>query len=191
MRTIDTPWPDRVLVVEADRELRSFFSEAELEQAATFRLPKRREEWLLVRAAAKQFALQLGIASDPRQLTIERPQIGDWFVSLSHSGNFAAAALSREPVGVDVQVVRSIAEWSTHLFLSEREAEQMRSCSIVDRVLHFWCAKEAAFKRLPDYPTMKQLPLFLEEERADGLRFDAVETVRIGELIVALTRPSA
>jgi 4'-phosphopantetheinyl transferase EntD len=193
MNVIATPWPDRCLVVTAPikpSRADAWFSEAEREQANTFKLPKRRAEWLLVRAAAKQLALQLGITNDPRTLTVERPLTAGWYVSLSHSGNYAGAAFAREPIGLDVQVVREIAEWSTHLFLSDAETEEMRTCAIEHRVLHFWCAKEAAFKRAADYETMKQLPLTLIEQRGDGLLFDKVETVRIGELIVALTRPT-
>jgi phosphopantetheinyl transferase len=96
--------------------------------------------------------------------------------------------LSHEPVGIDVQVVREIAEWSSHLFMSDAEAEVMRSCSVKHRALHFWCAKEAAWKRRSDeYATMKQLPLRLVTERPDGLLFDQAETRIEGELITALT----
>jgi 4'-phosphopantetheinyl transferase EntD len=217
MNEIATPWPDRCRILagsvtlsradgeqsratQTSRSPRSFgdsapqddewFSPAELEQAAQFKLPKRREEWLLARAAAKQLAMQLGITDDPRTLNIERPTTAGWYVSLSHSAHYGGAALAREPIGLDVQVVREIAEWATHLFLSERETGEMRTCSIGHRVLHFWCAKEAAFKRSAEYETMKQLPLRLIEERENGLLFDQAETVRIGDLIVAITPPS-
>lgn len=165
------------------------FSEHELETASLFKLRKRREEWLLARAAAKQLAVDLGITDDPCSLVIERPKIaGDWYVSLSHSAHYGGAAIAKEPVGLDVQVIREIAEWSTHLFLTQRETEQMRTCSLDHRVLHFWCAKEAAFKRSGDYATMKQTPVTLIAERENGLLFDSVETLRIDDLIVALTR---
>lgn len=184
------PWPN-VLVWTADAPVDALFSEAELAQARQFKLPKRRDEWLLARAAAKQLALDLGITDDPRTLAIERPQTAGWYVSLSHSGAYAGAAFARHPIGLDVQVIREIAEWSTHLFLSDGEAAEMRDCKIDQRVLHFWCAKEAAFKRAPDYVTMKQTPLRLLEERENGLLFDGAETIRIDDFIVAITRPTS
>jgi phosphopantetheinyl transferase len=172
----------------------AFFTPAELEAASKFKLPKRREEWLLSRYAAKRLAMQLGIIEEPRTCMVERPvlvvdgQPTTWFVSLSHSAPYAAAALSREPVGIDVQVVRAIAEWSSHLFMSNAEAEVMRSCRIAHRALHFWCAKEAAWKRRSEeFATMKQLPLRLVEEREEGLLFDQVETQLQVDCIVALT----
>ena len=187
MNEIATPWPERCRVIAgpADRRL---FSERELDHAYVFKLSKRRDEWLRARAAAKHLAVQLGITDDPRALHIERPTTAGWYVSLSHSAQYGAAAIAREPIGIDVQVVRELTESATHLFLSERETEEMRTCSIDHRVLHFWCAKEAAFKRSAEYETMKQLPLQLIEERESGLMFDQAETVRIGALIVAITR---
>lgn len=181
------------LIVRGEYEL-GFFTQSELDTAAAFKLQKRRDEWLLSRFAAKRLALELGIVSDPRTCIVERPVLyvgGEptpWFVSLSHSGPYAGAALSREPVGIDVQVVREIAEWSSHLFMSDAEADVMRNCAIEHRALHFWCAKEAAWKRRSDeFSTMKQLPMRLVEERSDGLRFDQAETRASGDLITALT----
>ncbi|MFP5245348.1 MAG: 4'-phosphopantetheinyl transferase family protein, partial [Thermoanaerobaculia bacterium] len=112
-------------------------------------------------------------------------------VSISHSAPYAGAAIARTPIGIDVQVIREIAEWSSHLFLSDAETGAMRDCSVAHRILHFWCAKEAAFKRQSDYTTMKQLPLRFLGESERGLLFEEVETVAIGDVIVAVTRPTS
>jgi len=186
-----TPWPDRVLVLEGTPD-RALFTNEELATADELKLPKRRDEWLLSRAAAKQLAVRLGIAADPRDVRVDRPFLArtNWYVSLSHSHPYAGAAISRTPVGVDVQVVREIPEYSTHLFLSAEEDEEMHRCAIASRVLHFWCAKEAAFKqRSHEFTTMKQCPMRLVSESQSGLVFDAVETFAGGEVIVAVTRP--
>ena len=180
--------------VVKDRYDLAYFNQSEIDTANEFKLRKRRDEWLLSRYAAKRLAVELGIADEPRACIVERPvlfvdgQPTTWFVSLSHSAPYAGAALSHAPVGIDVQVVREIAEWSSHLFMSPDEAEVMRRCTIAHRALHFWCAKEAAWKRRSDeFTTMKQVPLLLREERADGLVFDQAETQIRGEIIVALT----
>jgi len=55
-------------------------------------------------------------------------------------------------------------------------------------MVHFWAAKEAAWKRESDrYATLRQLPLRLLDVTPHGLKFDKVETFDAGELIVALT----
>ena len=197
MNAIETPWPERALVIRADvldaAELGRWFDSQELAVANAFRLEKRRSEWLASRIAAKQLAIAHGLAGDPRAVRVERPSLivegadAGWSVSLSHSMPWAAAAIAREPVGIDIQMAREIREQVTHLFLTPEEEEVLRSCSMPRALLHFWCAKEAAFKRQNDVTTLKQTPIRLRGESARGLRFEGVETIAIEELVVAIT----
>jgi len=200
MKTIDTPWGDRVLVMRADREDAVIppLTESELATANAFKLASRREEWLLSRIVAKQLAMQLGLTGDPRSVAIERPHLlidstrSDWRVSLSHSAPYAGAAIARAPIGIDVQVLRELDERAAHLFLADDETEQLLRCSLPHRILHFWCAKEAAWKQRSDeFATLRQVPLALVGERGSGLVFDAVETAFLGDVIVAVTRPTS
>lgn len=196
MRTVETPWPDRCVVVEGPAP-REWFSAEELAQLAELRLEKRREEWLLGRAAVKLLALERGLARDPGEIRAGRPSlliggvVTEWFLSLSHSGTYAGAILGSEPVGIDVQVVRDVPEAAAHLFLTDDEAAEMARCTIAQRMLHYWCAKEAAWKQEGGrVATLRQVPLRLVEQRADALVFDRAETRAIGELIVAVTATS-
>jgi phosphopantetheinyl transferase len=162
MNVIELPesWRARAVLVSG---------EPPLIEAPEFKLEKRRREWMLSRAAA-------ALLPDAR------------FVSYSHSEPYAAAAKDDVAVGIDVQVVRDISERMAHLFLTEEETEAMSRCAVAHRLLHFWCAKEAEWKRHGGGTvTLKRTPIALIESRCDGLRFDVVETVAIGDLIVALT----
>jgi phosphopantetheinyl transferase len=201
MRIVDLPdaWRERALVLEwaaTDLSgLASYFNPTELAAATAHRLEKRRTEWMLGRIAAKILASQRGLGTDPRRVVVERPHLlvdgaeSEAFVSLSHSTPFAAAAVDAKPVGIDVQVVRDIAESAAHLFLTDEDSDDLHRCTIAHRLLHFWCAKEAAFKRLlGDAATLKRVPLRLEAETPSGLRFDSVETFAADEIIIALTR---
>ena len=188
----------RFLILKAPQADADCFTDAELATANAFKLPTRCDEWLLSRLAAKQLAMQLGLANDPRAITVERPFLvidgapTEWRVSLSHSAPYAGAAIAREPIGIDVQLVRELDERSAHLFLSPEETDQMHGCTLPHRILHFWCAKEAAWKmRSPEFVTLRQVPLQLIEERADGLLFDVVETFAIDDLIEAITLPTS
>lgn len=185
----------RWLIVR-DRYDLSYFTDDELEAANAFRLQKRRDEWLLARFAAKKLALELGVVSDPRACRVARPALlvdgapSPWFVSISHSAPYAAVALDRVPVGIDIQVVRELPEHAAHLFLSDEETAAMQRCTIADRILHFWGAKEAAFKqRSGELTTLRQLPLVLREEHANGLEFDLSTTRRLDDSILSLTPP--
>jgi len=195
MSGISTPWPEACLVLtDCPRDV---FTDAELRYAAELKLPKRRDEWLLSRAAAKRLAVSAGLTDDPTSVSVDRPHLllngtrTDWFVSLSHSGRYAAAAIARRPVGIDIQTIRELSEDAAHLFLTDPESDEMRRCSLPHRILHFWSAKEAAWKqRLGAVDTLKQVQLALMSESADGLRFQDVETAIRGDFILALTATS-
>ena len=181
-----------MIITSAIRE--EWFTAGELAIANGFKLQKRREEWLRARTAAKELALQRGLVSDARACFIGRPRLildgveSAWFVSLSHSRGWAAAAIDAAPVGIDIEAVRDLDERAVHLYLTDDEAEVMRRCAIGHRALHFWAAKEAAWKqRSSEFETLKQLPLTLVNQREDGLDFDLATTRRVDDLIVAIT----
>lgn len=198
MKTIATPWEGRVLVVRDGDLQAGAFTAAELATAGTFQLESRRREWLLSRLAAKQLAVRLGLAADLCAITVERPflviagEVTDWRVSLSHSAPYAGAAIARVPIGLDVQIVRELDERAAHLFLSPEETDQLNRCRPAHRILHFWCAKEAAWKqRSEEFVTLRQVPLTLVAERANGLLFDTVETLAIDDFVAAVTLPTS
>jgi phosphopantetheinyl transferase (holo-ACP synthase) len=140
-----------------------------------FKTEKRRREWLLSRIAEKELRKR-GVTGD--------------YVSYSHSREFGAAAIGESPIGIDVEVVRTVPSNAAHLFLTAEEEAQAARCEIDDVLLHFWAAKEARWKQLGGaIPTLKRVPLLLVAELEDGLLFDYVLTQLIGEIVVALTRP--
>lgn len=200
MKRIPLPetWRDRTLVIGDVMLWGHWFSEDELAAGEAFRLQKRRTEWRHGRIAAKQLALDLRVCATARDCVVERTRIliggvaSPYYVSISHSGGYAGAAIDRAPVGIDIERVRDIRDAAAHLFLIGEEEDEMRGCGIAHRMLHFWAAKEAAWKqRAGAIETLKRVPLKLEAETATGLRFGQVETFATGELIVALTRPTS
>jgi phosphopantetheinyl transferase (holo-ACP synthase) len=163
MNRIEVPWSNVIVLHGAEA------APPPPDTPGSFPSEKRRREWILSRTALRM----LGPAP---------------FSSLSHSGDYAAAAIGDVPVGVDVQVVRPLAERAAHLFLSDEEQKEMERCTIEHRLLHFFCAKEAAWKaRGGAIPTLKQIPLKLKEETATGLLFDSAATYATGVIIVAFT----
>jgi phosphopantetheinyl transferase len=194
MSIVDLPlaWRGRALVVESiDGELERWFSDDELATARAFEREKRRDEWLLSRYAIKRLAVQRGVAGDPRLLAINRPRLANgMYISISHSRGVAAAAIDDAPVGIDVERLRDLDEHVAKHFMTEDEIASMQQCAITHRVLHWWCAKEAAWKQQGgEIRFLKQIPLKLKAESAAALRFGNVETVAVGDYIVALTLP--
>jgi phosphopantetheinyl transferase len=190
--TLPQSWRGRALVVADSEPDDAWFTAGELETAAGFRLDKRRREWKLSRMAAKQLALERGLAQSPHDVIVTRPPVLPFHVSISHSAPYAGAAIDDQPIGIDVQTVRELSESAAHLFLSDEEAEVMRACRARDRILHFWTAKEAAWKRLGgSIETLKRVAIRLEATDGDAMRFDVVETTRLGDVVIALTRPTS
>ena len=190
---IPESWQRRALVLRDVHRPDRWFREDEMAVANAFKLPKRRNEWLLGRVAAKKLAIELGYAHDPLAIAIDvtRMRIGDreLRVSLSHSGGYGAAAIDVQPVGIDVETPRVVRPGTAHLFLTDLEIALMHRCHIDNALLHFWSAKEAAWKRLEgEVATLKQVPIRLVREREDGLDFDEVETFVSDAFVAALTR---
>ena len=175
MRTVDLPqpWRARAAIVTEVEQPESWFDDSELVLVRSFAREKRRREWMLSRIAEKVLR-QHGAAGSN--------------VSFSHSGAYGAAAVSGSPVGIDVEVIRSISEKAAHLFLTDAEIAVMERCTIDHRVLHFWSAKEALWKQKGGaVATLKRIPLVLQETGSGGIRFAGVETHAAGMLIAALT----
>ncbi|HEY8133733.1 MAG TPA: 4'-phosphopantetheinyl transferase superfamily protein [Thermoanaerobaculia bacterium] len=176
MKIVELPphWRDRAMIISAVADPESWFS---AEEIAPLTRPKRRREWMLSRIAEKELR-QRGASGG--------------CVSFSHSGSYGAAAVSAQPIGIDVETLREISESAAHHFLSDEEIESMLLCTIAHRMLHFWSAKEAAWKRLGgSMPTLKKVPLRLEDQTPNGLRFDGVETFAVNDLVAALTLPTS
>jgi phosphopantetheinyl transferase len=179
----------------------SMFLPAELALRDLVALPRRRREWTVSRTALKILAQQRGAIAEAHDGLIEsdagsRPHLRDlatgrsWCVSLSHSRGFAAAAVDRRPVGVDVEKVRPLSLSAAHLFLTDGERDEIESARIEDALLHSWCAKEAAWKAISSmHETLKSVPLRLIERGAQGLTFEGpaltIETRRISPDLVA------
>ncbi len=171
-----SPWPGRAVIVSGIDDPESWFDDEELTVIRAFAREKRQREWMLSRIAEKELR-RYGVSGD--------------YVSFSHSGDYGAAAIDRQAVGIDIEKIREISERAAHLFLTDEEMAWMQRCTIRHRMLHFWSAKEALWKqRGGAVPTLRRVPLTLKSESAAGLRFEGAETVAIGELIAAITLPT-
>ena len=191
-------WRGRALVIGDAIFSDGWFSESELAESRAFKLRKRQTEWKHGRLAVKQLAIELGLCMSARDCVFDRPRLlvrGEdmqRYVSISHSGGYAAAAIDVAPVGIDVEELRDLREDAAHLFLTDEETATMRDCAIDYRMLHFWAAKEAVWKQLHgETQTLKRTPIVFEAETATGLRFREVETVATADVVAALTRPTS
>ncbi|MCU1350368.1 MAG: hypothetical protein JWO56_3398 [Acidobacteria bacterium] len=176
MRVVTLPesWRSRALVVTGVEEPERWLT---LDDIPTFRLEKQRTAWMLSRIAGIELARTRGAAE-----SLIRSQT----LSFSHAGAYGAAAIGDGAIGIDIEVPRFIPAAAAHLFLSDDEIATVEQCELLNALLHFWCAKEAAWKlHGGTIPTLKKVPLRLLAETKHGLTFERVETFA-GEVYAAL-----
>ncbi len=136
-------------------DLSQWLHHDEIAVADAIALAPRRKEWVMARIAAKKLAMSLGMCSDPLDCTIPSRGVAPelrikgrqsrFHVSISHSHDLAAAAISPDPVGIDIQIRRPIEPRSTRFFLGDEEASLVRP-GREDDLVDLWSAKEAALK---------------------------------------------
>lgn len=189
------------IVAEVDQgAIAEFLDAEELREIALLRAVHRQHERAASRVAAKSIALERGVVDRPARIRFtkaeERPIVTidgtdrSLFVSFSHSAGVGAAALSDTPVGLDLEHERSIDPRATKFFLCDDELVSARASRVENALLHWWCAKEAAFKMATGFTTLLRVPLALERETSTGLVLRGpgrarVETVRLSDTLVA------
>lgn len=74
-------------------------------------------------------------------------QIDSHFLSVTHSGIYSAAIVSREfPVGIDIEKLHPKIERVIHKFLSQKEVENIGTEHRLEKLYAYWGAKEALYK---------------------------------------------
>ena len=117
-----------------------------LNQAMTsFKSQTRQKEWLCTRLLLKFIEGDNAIieySSNGAPILLN----SDKHISISHSGNFVAIALSKHQVGLDVQVINDKPLRLKSRFLSNQELTLLKSDKDVEGAVKLWCAKEAVYK---------------------------------------------
>lgn len=103
-----------------------------------------------------EYALERSLGLKLKKMQLSKTDTGKWiaeecYFSLSHSENAVAVAVSRAPVGVDIERVRATrGEAFARKILTEAEACEFSTLKEDERdsfILEKWCIKEASFKR--------------------------------------------
>lgn len=104
-----------------------------------------------------QLAIGDAFGKDIKAFKFSKSSSGKWVAdgfhfSLSHSEGIVAVALSKDPVGVDVQLIKAPrAESFARRVLTDAELEEYNASSVDSRdryLIAKWSAKEALFKTL-------------------------------------------
>ena len=146
----------------------------------------RREKYFAWRLLLSAIEQRLGV--DPRQLQFTKSENGKWLCdgvhfSLSHSDNLVCVALSNQPVGVDVEPIRTLKTQDFALkILSEQELAAYHATKENEQsayLLRAWTRKESLFKRLDKSG-------FFSSNPKDLQGFVVEKTLQVGDLSFAL-----
>ncbi|HEY4326592.1 MAG TPA: 4'-phosphopantetheinyl transferase superfamily protein [Mucilaginibacter sp.] len=69
-----------------------------------------------------------------------------YHISLSHSFDYAAVMISKEPVGIDIEQVKEKVERIAHKFIKKDEMAFIGNAHRIQQLYVCWCAKEAVYK---------------------------------------------
>jgi 4'-phosphopantetheinyl transferase len=165
------PTPIYWMLVNADQlppDPRKVLSISEQAHFAGFRFPKRRDEWLLGRWAAKSLAASLPVC---QSIPIDRIQIANTAegapyyqvvdgltpadcLTISHSDRLAFCALCSAPglhIGADLEKIDPRSGTFVQDYFTPTERELVNGCPVESRpllVTLIWSAKEAMLKAL-------------------------------------------
>jgi len=131
----------------------SFLSRSEIEKYNSFRVQKRKNDWLGGRYAAKRLLASLAQLEDLKNIEIGcdsygRPSAEGMTISISHSGGMALAALKPgcgDFIGADIEIIEDrCAAWHTDYFAPGELADSDNS----SEATKIWTVKEASLKAL-------------------------------------------
>jgi phosphopantetheinyl transferase len=109
----------------------------------TLKLDVRKKEWDRV----EQCLLPQYTHDDVIKNDWGQPSLKDGkFISISHSGNYAAVGTSRFPIGIDIQIPHDSVFNIRNKFCHKEELLFLQEDAADNRYLKLWCAKEAIFK---------------------------------------------
>jgi len=209
MRIIDVP-PDwrswlRIVTDVTPGDIERHLREEERADVDRLKVEGRRLERAASRIAGKLLLADVMRLDDPQTIEFakeeDRPFVrlagaqASISVSFTHSHGLGGAAVGDRPVGVDLEKRRDIRPEMTRFFLTAGELSSAESLNLRDALLHYWSAKEAAFKLAVLFPTLLKVPLELTEAFPSGLTFrvtgsETIVQTRVleNDFIVALAR---
>lgn len=133
----------------------SFLAPGEAARAEAMRIPKRREDFLLGRWAAKRLIapvvgceardVEVRAAPSGRPVAFVRDVPQPFCLSISHRDGLALAAMDDAPVGADLERVEPRSEAFVRDWFTPREIEDAAGDLFVNLI---WSAKESALKAL-------------------------------------------
>lgn len=149
-RQIDVSMHQKVAVwkiEESVEQLKHLLGVSEKDEALvnSFRLDKRKKEWLASRLLLKEI---LGFYPELSYEDNGKPSLdnGSSYISISHTDGFAAVSVSDRPTAIDIEKCEARVEKVANRFVHPDEAAYITGHSKLGYLTVLWSAKEALYK---------------------------------------------
>lgn len=135
-------------ITETEEELylKAYLNSSEIDFLKGVKSENRRREWLAVRCLLNEILEKpcTILYTDTGKPYLKEPEV---FVSISHTAGFAAVAINaKEETGIDIQTKSHKLSRISHKFLSEGEFFGIAPSETDEKLILYWCAKEALYK---------------------------------------------
>jgi len=140
-----------------DEDARRVLSESEIAQFSSFKNPRQRVQRIHARAALRHI-LSSYLNTHPARLAVHigfygKPLVVGLHFNCSHAPSLTLIAVAAQPVGVDIEPVRSCADIDAirHRFINEAESCDIAAMSpgpASIELLRLWVVKEACLKAI-------------------------------------------
>jgi len=177
---IDVEFLHREHDTDSLAELTRLLSDVELERLETFRSARRRDTFVLGRAAARLLlagrldvepnSIDLAVADDGAVEVVGH----ELHLSISHTDDAALAAVSPRPVGIDIEPIRQrVADLYTYVLHADEHPMLEGAEDVNGLTLRAWVVKESVLKatRTGLRRSPKELRLAYDSEKSGIARF--------------------
>ncbi len=134
-------------VTESLDELKQLISLSpqDREKVNSFRLEKRKREWLACRILLQHL---IGKYPQIEYKKSGKPYLADhsYYISLSHTDGFVAATVSTEPTALDIEITSQRIEKVAQRYMHDREWAFVETEQTLSYLTLIWSAKETLFK---------------------------------------------
>ncbi|MCG8580326.1 MAG: 4'-phosphopantetheinyl transferase superfamily protein [Bacteroidales bacterium] len=145
-------------------------SESDQKRLNTFKLDRRKKEWLAVRLLLQQM---LGSYPNIVYGSNGKPRLEghNYYISISHTTNYAAVSLSDNPTALDIEICSGRVEKVADRFVHDSEWDYIDDAVKTQYYTILWCAKEAMYKHYDVFGVVfkDQFVISSFELRGEGL----------------------
>ena len=128
-------------ITESEQELRRLVTPDDLRAIEHYRSAKRRSEALAWRALVRRYMPRIRLSYN----ALGAPVADEGFISVSHTGLFAAVLMAGAPCGVDIESLDRNFSRIAARYISPAEAALAESSDELFPAV-VWCAKEVMYK---------------------------------------------